>query len=104
MVKQDVLMVLKLNLDHMLMVDLQTVIHVIHQHFSSNMLNADSITYKLYLEIYGTKNPFSTVSGAEWSNGKCPHKMFRKVKLLWGMHIKIIRVAWLATCLASFLI
>ena len=41
--------------------------------FSGNMLNADSITYKLYLEIYGTKNPMDdSVAGAAWSNGRCP--------------------------------
>ena len=41
--------------------------------FSSNMLNADSITYKLYLENYGLKNPISSSQlGINWSNGKCP--------------------------------
>ena len=49
------------------------------------MLNADSITYKLYLEIYGTKNPISsTVSGAEWSNGKCPPQNVPQGQIVMG--------------------
>ena len=41
--------------------------------FSSNMLNADSITYKLYLENYGMKNPYNgSQLGINWSNGTCP--------------------------------
>ena len=53
--------------------------------FSSNMLNADSITYKLYLEIYGTKNPInSSVSGAEWSNGTCPPQNVPQGQIVMG--------------------
>ena len=41
--------------------------------FSSNMLNADSLMYKLYLENYGMKNPISSSQlGINWSNGTCP--------------------------------
>ena len=53
--------------------------------FSSNMLNADSITYKLYLEIYGTKNPInSSVSGVDWSNGRCPPQNVPQGQIVMG--------------------
>tara|TARA_Y200000002_G_C22434315_1_gene559393 strand:+ start:71 stop:619 length:549 start_codon:yes stop_codon:yes gene_type:complete len=53
--------------------------------FSKNMLNADSITYKIYLENYGIKNPLnSSISGSSWSNGTCPPSNVPKGQLAMG--------------------
>ncbi len=41
--------------------------------FPSSYLNADSITYKLYLEVWKTTNTMNTsLPGVIWSNGTCP--------------------------------
>ena len=53
--------------------------------FSSNMLNADSITYKLYLENFGMKNPFnSSQLGINWSNGTCPPQSVAQGQIVMG--------------------
>jgi len=40
---------------------------------SFGSLNADSVTYRTYLQFYNTKNPISNeIPGIVWSNGSCP--------------------------------
>ena len=49
------------------------------------MLSADSITYKLYLENFGMKNPInSSQLGINWSNGTCPPQSVAQGQIVMG--------------------
>jgi len=48
-------------------------------------LNADTITYRTYLEFYNTKNKFnSSIPGIVWSNGKCPPTNIQRGQIAMG--------------------